>query len=157
MEQPRRRLPVPPHPPVEPLVVAAAPGGEAVGQLYVAEEPGVEVGTLQQVVGEHPIVREPLFQAGMEGFHVQDPLARKAAPVEQVVIDRAGQAAVRVGAPLPCQHPGETGLATLRQVHRRPGLQNAVPLGDHLPFWVDLGAVHGVEHGADHASGSVDI
>ena len=133
---------------MEPFVVAAAPGGEAVGQLYVAEEPGVEIGALQQVVGEHPIVREPLFQAGMEGFHVQDPLARKAAPVEQVVIDCAGQAAVRVG---------ETGLAALHQVHRRPGLQNAVSLGDDLPFWVDLGTVHGVEHGADHASGSVDI
>ena len=117
----------------------------------------MEVGTLQQVVGEHPIVREPLFQAGMEGFHVQEPFSCKTAPIEQVVIDRTGQAAVRVGAPLPCQHPGETGLAALRQVHRRPGLQNAVPLGDDLPFWVDLGTVHGVEHGADHASGSVDI
>ena len=93
----------------------------------------------------------------MEGFHVQEPFSCKTAPIEQVVIDRTGQAAVRVGASLPCQNTGEAGLTAVRQMHRRPRLQNTVPLGDDLSFGGDPGAVHGMEHGANHAFGSVAI
>ena len=95
-EQPRQQLPVPPHPAVEAGKIRSDLIGIAVRELHIPDQPGVQIGALQQVVGEHPVLGETALQAGQESVHVKNSLSCVGALVEEVVIHVAGGGAVWV-------------------------------------------------------------
>ena len=135
---------------MQPAIIAAAPDGKAIRQFYVADQSGVEISALQQIVGEHPIFRKAPFHTDVKGLHIQYPFPGKGAPVKEVVIDITGNASIRVQAALARHNSGKGGFSCVGQADSGPGLQNAIACGDNLLFQINFGLIHGVKHGSDH-------
>ena len=155
--QPGQQLPVPSHPAVEAGKVGVYLIRIAVGELHVPNEPGVEIGALQQVVGEDGVFGEAAVQTGEEGVHVKDALAGVGGLVKQIVVHVTGGTAVGVHPALAGKEPGKPAPVGGVEIHTHPGLEQAVAGGDHPPPGVYTGPVEGVEHGADELSGGAHV
>ena len=120
--------------------------GEAVRQLRVAHIAPAQDGALDGVVGEDEVLGQ-VGAAEEQGVHIQDALARKAAPARQVHPDLAAGPAVGVRAARAGHEPGEGRLHRRGELHAHARVYEPVSGHDDAPG-AEHRAVQGVEHRA---------
>ena len=144
--QPGQQLPISPHPPVQPGKIGGNFIGVAIGQLHILQQPGMEIGTLQQVMGKDPFLGKTPGQALEKNIYVKDPFSGIGPPVKEIVIYVTAGSSVGVDSPLPREDTGKLRVVGRLQIHRDPGLQQPIALDNDPSFPIYPRLIQRMEH-----------
>ncbi|HEU5294570.1 MAG TPA: hypothetical protein VFU71_07265, partial [Burkholderiaceae bacterium] len=95
-------------------------------QLDVADQGAASVGAFEKVVAEHAVLRQTPAEHMLERIHIVDALSDERSLAEQILVDVADGARVRVDAGIAAEEPAEARAARGRQAHADARLQDAV-------------------------------
>ncbi len=145
--QPGRELPVPPKPANAPRHVGGVGRRLILEEQHVAEQSCPRQRAFEEVVAEHPVLREPAGGRRAEGIDVIDALADVRALVEGILVDVGDGAGIGIDPGLPAVKAGKARATEALQRGRHPRLQDPVSLR-HPPLRrVEVGTVERMAHG----------
>ncbi|MNV41428.1 hypothetical protein D3C71_1330630 [compost metagenome] len=152
-EQPAQQLPVPAYPAMPAADVGGVARGLPFEQLDIAQQARAGIATLQQVMAQHPVVREAVLQCRFECVHVVDALADEGAFLEDVLINVGHSVGIGIDAWIASVQASVRRRGQVGQADSHPRLQDAVAACHSARDRVELGLIERMRHGADKFPG----
>ena len=153
--QPLEQLPVTPDPPVFPTAVGGIRRRVVVVDVHVRDQPGPGVVTLDQVMGEQPILGKPPMRRLLEDGDIVDPFPGETPFAIQILIDVRHGGRIRIDPGNAGVHGRESGPVGARERHTHAGLQNPVAPNHPPALGVILGPIERMGEGPDQVGRGV--
>src|SRR5581483_9617717 len=110
----------------DPAVLAAAKGAVVrriiVHQFDIAGQPGASIGTLDQVMAEQGIFREPAVERAQESINLPDPLSGEDSIAIEVLVNVGNGPCIDVQSPLSGENVGQARPCRALQTDAQPRL-----------------------------------
>ena len=118
-------------------------------QCDVTDQPAARKTTLNQIVTEDVVVREPSFKRGFKCLQVVDALPDEASFTEDVLVYVADLVGIRINPRIARKHPAVRAASSLGNGHRDSGLQDRITMRNAASSLMKARPVQRMGHAAN--------